>query len=98
MSHPVIEITAAITVVAALAFGATVLPRQKPAPTDKQTVQTEPRKVVPPKTITVEPQPSKSDAQRIDDVSKKADAVAAEQRQLVEQVKQLTAEVKGKNE
>ena len=99
MSHP-IEVAAALTLAAALAFAATVLPRTKPAPpADKhqvETVQGEPRRVVTPKTVTVEPLPPKTDAQRLEDVSKKADDVAVEQRALIDQVKQLTQEVKGK--
>jgi hypothetical protein len=94
MSHPVIEIAAAVTVAAALALGAMfVLPRQKPEPPaeEQRPPLEDPAFAVAPKpVIQAEPLPEKTDAERVVELERKAEKVQLEQLELIKQVQSLT--------
>lgn len=97
MSNPLLDLSIAVTIASVAVLSAIVLPRPKPEP-PAPVVQSvcDPQKEecrLGSVTIRVEP---KTDDERLDDVRKKADEVSAQQRKLIEQVKQLTLEVRKK--
>ena len=94
MGSPVLEITAVVALAVGIAGAVIITPRPKPEP-PVQTVEAQPAQPSPNQPA-AKTDTTTTDTQRIEAVAKKADNVAAEQRTLIEQVKQLTEEVRKK--
>jgi hypothetical protein len=75
-----------------------VLPRPKPEPpAEEQRPPVESvLEVVPNPTIRIEPLPEKTGAERVIDLERKTESIAAEQRALIDEIKAVTKEKKGK--
>jgi hypothetical protein len=79
MSHPFVEIAGAVAVVVAVGAGTIlVLPRVKPE-TPAQTIVLD---IEAPPAVRAEPQPVKSDAERVDELHRRLSEIAAEQKRL----------------
>ncbi len=94
MSNPILDLSIAMTIASVAVFGAVVLPKPKPEPPPPPPAEyvCDPEKemcLVPAKRA--EPM---TDAQRLEQLNKKVETVAEEQRRLIEEVKQLTSEVR----
>lgn len=70
-------------------------PKPEPVPTESQQTPVE-QVLVPPATARAEPLPPKTEKDRLDELEKDVNGIAVEQKAIVEQVKALTEEVRGK--
>lgn len=84
MSHPFVEIGWAVGLVVAVGAGTIlVLPRAKPEPP----VQSIMLDVEGPPAVRAEPQQARSDAERVDDLQRQLNEVAAEQKRLANELR-----------
>ena len=96
MNHHIAELASGFVVaVAAVAGAILVIPKHKPE--SAQTEQTAPVEVVQAEPeAAVEPQPDKTEAERIDKLEKDVGAIAEEQKKLSATIKELTRREKAK--
>ena len=98
MIHP-LEYAITAVLVAALAYTAVVLPRPKPVPPPPPPIEEQPpveRVVTNRPVIVIEQAKPKTDAERLRDLERKAESINTEQRQIIDQVKAITEDVKRK--
>lgn len=88
MSHPFLDVAGAVAVIAAVGAGTMlVLPQARPEP-PSQTIVLD---VETPPVVRVEPLAVKSDAERVDDLQRQLSVIAAEQKQLAEELRAAAA-------
>jgi len=102
MSHPAAEIASAVvlTIAAAVAGVVAITPRHKPEPPPMQQAEQVPPiesvRVPLKPIIVIEADKPKTDAERIDKLEKDVGAIADEQRNLSQTIKELTEREKAK--